>query len=158
MEFSHIAHRDLVWESVNLSDMAQGIAAELSLNAPPRQVRFTIAQGISARGDAVLLRDALANLMGNAWKYTGKRESAVIEFGVTEVGGEQTYFVRDNGVGFDMSHAGRLFAAFQRLHDRNEYDGHGIGLATVKRIIDRLGGRVWAEGEPGKGATFYFTL
>jgi len=111
-----------------------------------------------ANGDASLLKVVLENLLGNAWKYTGKQEQAVIEFGVADIDGEKACFVRDNGPGFDMAHAGNLFVPFQRLPGTDEYQGYGIGLATVERIIKRHGGRVWAEGEPGKGATFYFTL
>ena len=100
----------------------------------------------------------MENLLGNAWKYTGKEEAARIEFGVTEVAGKPAFFVRDNGVGFDMKGAHKLFDAFQRLHNRSEFEGTGIGLTTVQRIIQRHGGRVWAEGEVGRGATFFFTL
>jgi light-regulated signal transduction histidine kinase (bacteriophytochrome) len=96
--------------------------------------------------------------MDNAWKYTGKQKTALIEFGVGEINGKTTYFMRDNGPGFDMTQADRLFIPFQRLHSREEFAGHGIGLSSAQRIIQRHGGRIWAEGEPGKGATFYFTL
>jgi signal transduction histidine kinase len=100
----------------------------------------------------------LENLLGNAWKYTGREAEARIEFGMEEAGGETVYFVRDNGTGFDMSQADRLFNPFRRLHDEAEFEGTGIGLATVRKIIERHGGKVWAEGEVGKGAVFYFTL
>ena len=109
-------------------------------------------------GDAALLRVVLDNLLGNAWKYTGMQEEAVIEFGVTEVEGKPAYFVRDNGAGFDKADADKLFIPFERLHGPEQFKGFGIGLATVERIVRRHGGRVWAKGEPGKGATFYFTL
>jgi light-regulated signal transduction histidine kinase (bacteriophytochrome) len=100
----------------------------------------------------------MENLLGNAWKYTGRCADPLIEFGVTETGGKQVYFVRDNGVGFSMEDADRLFLPFHRLHRNDEFEGHGIGLATVQRIIQRHGGSIWAEGEPGKGATIYFAL
>ena len=123
-----------------------------------RQVRIEIAAGLSAVADPTLVRVTLHNLLGNAWKYTGKREGARIEFGVTEIEGKQTYFVRDNGIVFDNVNAAKLFAPFQRLPGAEEWRGFGIGLATVERIIRRHGGRVCAEGVPGEGATFYFTL
>jgi light-regulated signal transduction histidine kinase (bacteriophytochrome) len=138
--------------------MAKEITAELRLADPKRQVTFVIAEGVSAEGDPALLRVVMENLFGNAWKYTGKREMSIIEFGVTEIEGEQTCFIRDNGTGFDMAYAEKLFIPFQRLPGTDEFKGHGIGLATVERVIRRNGGRVWAEGAPGKGATFYFTL
>jgi light-regulated signal transduction histidine kinase (bacteriophytochrome) len=132
--------------------------AELRLNQPDRRVIFNIADGMTAYGDANLIRVVLENLLGKAWKYTSKMETTVIEFGMTEFEGNRTYFIRDNGMGFDMSQADKLFCAFQRLPGTKEYEGHGIGLATVQRIVERHGGSVWADGEVGKGATFYFTL
>ena len=158
LTLSGISRSELNLESVDLSEMARVIAAELRLSQPERRATFAIAEGGTAHGDANLLRLAMANLLGNAWKYTARTEAAVIEFGVNESEGERTYFVRDNGIGFDMGQAGRLFAPFQRLHGAREYEGHGIGLATVQRIVQRHGGRVWAEGEVGRGATFCFTL
>jgi light-regulated signal transduction histidine kinase (bacteriophytochrome) len=121
-------------------------------------VECVIAQGAVADGDPALLRAVLQNLIGNAWKFTRKRQPARIEFGVAEDSGERTYFVQDNGAGFDMSYVDKLFGAFQRLHGQNEFPGIGIGLATVQRIVNRHGGRVWAVGAPDKGATVYFTL
>jgi light-regulated signal transduction histidine kinase (bacteriophytochrome) len=112
---------------------------------------------VSAQGDPRLLHIALTNLFANAWKYTGKTENPCIQFGVTTVDDSMVYYVRDNGVGFDMQHAGNLFGAFQRLHG-TEFPGTGIGLATVQRIIARHGGRIWAEAQLGGGATFFFTL
>src|SRR5262249_20346537 len=115
--------------------------------------------GLSANGDPRLVQAVLDNLMGNAWKFTGKTPDARIEMGqMVEASGETAFFVRDNGAGFDMAYAERLFGAFQRLHGQNEFTGTGIGLATVQRVIHRHGGRVWAEAEVGNGATFYFTL
>lgn len=157
LKFSSVAQVELNWEMVDLSSTAQAVAAELAQAEPIRRVDFRIAEGISVIGDASLLRVVLDNLLGNAWKYTGMQEEGVIEFASMDVEGKPTYFVRDNGAGFDMAVADKLFVPFQRLHGV-ETDGHGIGLSTVERIISRHGGRVWAEGEPGKGATFYFTL
>jgi len=158
LKFSHLAHAELRREPVDLSAMARLVAAELKSAIPERRVSFQIADGVGADGDAALLRVVLDNLLGNAWKYTGKREEAVIEFGLTEIDGKTACFVRDNGKGFDIVDAEKLFLPFQRLPDATEFEGFGIGLATVERIISRHGGRIWAEGEPDKGATFYFTL
>jgi PAS domain S-box-containing protein len=158
LNFSRVSRSEVNRTKVDLSELARAVAAQLRINEPGRRVAFTIAEGLKADGDSRLLRAVLENLIGNAWKYTGKREEAAIEFGTTGCEGEPAYFVRDTGAGFDMEEAGRLFAPFQRLHRREEFEGSGIGLATVKRIIERHGGRVWAEGEVGKGATFYFTL
>jgi PAS domain S-box-containing protein len=158
LDFACISRGELNRETVHLTEMAAAIAADLQSDKTNRQVTFTIAEEIWGHGDANLLRVVLANLLGNAWKYTGKKERAVIEFGATEYEGRRAFFVRDNGAGFDMEQADKLFVAFQRLHSGKEFDGHGIGLATVQRIINRHGGRIWAEGEVGKGATFFFTL
>ena len=130
----------------------------LRSNEPERAVTVDIRPAMHAEGDPELLRAVLDNLIGNAWKFTGKRDDAHIEVGTAEGDGVATYFVKDNGAGFDMSHASKLFGAFQRLHAADDYPGTGIGLATVQRIIERHGGRVWAEGTVGEGATFFFTL
>ena len=146
-------------ELVDLSAQTREIAAELGKSQPEREAEFVIADGLTANGDIRLLRLALENLRGNAWKFTSREEKARIEFGSTTLEGrERVYFVRDNGVGFDEAYAGKLFGAFQRLHGPEEFEGTGIGLATVQRIVRRHGGRVWAEGEVGEGATFFFTL
>jgi len=157
LKFSSMAQVEPRRETVDLNGVAQAVAAELAQGEPARKVEFRITEGISVIGDAALLRVALDNLLGNAWKYTSQQEEAVIELGVTTIGEETAYFVRDNGPGFDMADAEKLFVPFQRA-GKAEFAGHGIGLATVERIIRRHGGRVWAEGEPGKGATFFFTL
>lgn len=145
-------------EDVNLSEMAHAVIDDLKRHDPGRAVEVVIDDGLAASGDRVLLRAVLDNLLGNAWKFTEGRERARIEFGAASRDGETVYHVRDNGAGFDMRYAGKLFGAFQRLHGANEYSGAGIGLATVQRVIRRHGGRVWGEGEVGKGSTFYFTL
>ncbi len=145
-------------EAVDLSALARTIADELQKTQPDRKVEFVIAEGVTANGDATMLRIVLENFLGNAWKFTGKHPSARIEFGVKQVDGKTAYFVRDDGAGFDIAYADKLFIAFQRLHTEAEFPGIGIGLATVQRIIHRHGGRVWAEGEVEKGATFYFTI
>ena len=158
LKFSVLTRGELRQEMVDLSDMAKTVAAELRRTETERQVTFRITEGITGNGDRSLLQVVMENLLGNAWKYTGKQSEAVIEFGVRVVEGKQIYFVRDNGTGFDMAYAKQLFVPFQRLPGTDEFKGHGIGLATVARIISRHGGKVWAEGEPGKGATFYFAL
>ena len=153
-----LARRELQWEEVDLSGIAHLVAADLTLTALERRVSFQITNGISVNGDAKLLRVVLENLLGNAWKYTANRNEAIIEFGLVDINGKAACFVRDNGAGFDMTAADKLFMPFQRLHAGSQYQGHGIGLATVERIIRRHGGRIWAKGEPEKGATFWFTL
>ena len=158
LNFSCLTRSELHRESVDLSAVAREVASELTVTDPERRITFRIADGVTADGDANLLRVVLENLLGNAWKYTGARTEAVIEFGATDVNGRPTCFVRDNGPGFAMEDAEKLFNPFQRLPGTEEFRGHGIGLATVARIINRHGGRVWAEGEPDAGATFYFTL
>ncbi|MCM2264584.1 MAG: ATP-binding protein [Desulfuromonadales bacterium] len=157
LNFSCVKRIDLCQELVDLSKMAEDVARGLQIAEPERRATFRIAAGIEANGDATLLRVVLDNLFGNAWKYSRKREETVIAFGGTEVAGKPVYFVRDNGQGFDMAHAGKLFIPFQRLPG-SAFEGHGIGLATVDRIVRRHGGRVWAESNPDEGATFYFTL
>ncbi len=158
LRFSCVTRSELHRKTVDLSGIANSVAAELALAEPGRRVAFRIAGGITANGDAKLLRVVLGNLLDNAWKYTATREEAVIEFDVTDIDGKPAWFVRDNGTGFAMADADKLFLPFQRLAGAGKFKGHGIGLATVQRIIQRHGGRVWAEGEPGRGATFWFTL
>ncbi|HEY3322396.1 MAG TPA: CHASE sensor domain-containing protein [Planctomycetota bacterium] len=155
---SRVTRGELQREPVDLSSMAQTIAAELARREPERQVEFVIAPGVMAEGDARLLRIVLENLLDNAWKFTSKRDKSRIEFGTKSIDGKPAYFVCDNGAGFDTLYAGRLFGAFQRLHSTAEFPGTGIGLATAQRIVHRHGGRIWAEGAVNKGATFYFTV
>lgn len=145
-------------EVVDLSRLAAGLEAELRRGEPERAVDFAIQGNLGAVGDPQLLRLALQNLIENAWKYTRRRARAHIEFGAAERDGAPAFYVRDDGAGFDMAHADRLFSPFSRLHSRTDFEGSGIGLATVQRIILRHGGRVWAEAAVDRGATFYFTL
>ncbi|OQY68022.1 MAG: hypothetical protein B6D47_10595 [Rhodocyclaceae bacterium UTPRO2] len=145
-------------ERVDLSAMAGQILGELAGIQPSRPLQANIQEGLLAEGDATLLHAALENLLGNAWKFTARRDIARIAFGCREEGGERVFFVRDNGAGFDMKYADKLFGTFQRLHGQQEFEGNGIGLAMVRRIVTLHGGRVWAESLPGEGATFYFTL
>ena len=183
LKLSRVTRIDLHKESIDLSTMVREIAREYQKNNPGRVVEMIIPEGIAVKGDPFLIKIAMGNLLDNAFKFTGTREQARIEFGAiakdgvpvksrfsaTPAGadegegggrrseGETVYFIRDNGVGFDMAYADKLFGAFQRLHNTEEFPGTGIGLATVRRIIHRHGGLIWAEGEVGKGATFYFT-
>ena len=160
LELARITRAELNVSDVDLGALAREIAQELQNEAPQRWAEFIIpAAASSARGDPRLLRVALENLLNNAWKFTGARSPARIEFGATQgANGESAYFVRDNGAGFDMAYAGKLFGAFQRLHKTSEFPGTGIGLATVQRVIHKHGGRIWAESKVGEGAAFYFTL
>jgi signal transduction histidine kinase len=158
LEFSRLSRAEPRREPVDLSAMAAEIAADLRQRDPGRSVAFRIEAGATATGDSALLRIVMQNLLGNAWKYTSKRGEALIEFGSLERNGKKIFFVRDNGAGFDQAEAGRVFEAFHRLHSDKEFTGTGIGLATVKRIISRHNGRIWAEGEVGKGATISFTV
>lgn len=149
-------------ERVSLSALAEEVARELEEANPERRVQFSAQGGLEVWGDPRLLRVALENLIGNAWKFTEKQPEARVEFGHSEklsyTSRVPVYYVRDNGAGFDMAYAGKLFEAFQRLHDANDFEGTGIGLATVQRVVRRHGGNIWAEGEVGRGATFYFTM
>jgi light-regulated signal transduction histidine kinase (bacteriophytochrome) len=160
MKLSKLTRQSLVSAPVDLSAMAGDAIAELRTQEPTRQVTVTIASGLSADGDPALLRAVLQNLLGNAWKFTRHTEGARIEFfGEPQPGGAAPVFVvRDNGAGFDLAFARKLFIAFQRMHTQSEFEGTGVGLATVQRIIQRHGGRVWAEAAVGHGATFRFTL
>ncbi len=158
IQLARVTRSELRHEMVNLSLIAKQIAADLRETDSDRQIEFTIQEDVTAIGDTQLLRSVLENLLGNAWKFTGKNPQAHIEFGLTIEKNQPTYFVRDNGVGFDMAYTHKLFGAFQRLHSVTEFDGTGIGLASVQRIIRRHGGSVWAESKVNEGATFYFTL
>ena len=154
LDLSRVGRRPLKRERVDLSALASGIAEDLKRAGPEREVEFVVEEGVAARGDVGLLKVALENLMGNAWKFTSREARATIRFGVS--GG--AFYVSDDGAGFDAAYKDKLFGAFQRLHGPEEFEGTGIGLATVARIVHRHGGEVWAEGAVGEGATFFFTL
>jgi PAS domain S-box-containing protein len=158
LKLSQVTRSEMRLDNVDMSSLAHSIAESIQKSAPERRVTFLIQDGLTAKGDRNLLERVLVNLIENAWKFSSSQPETRIEFGSREIDGKPTYFVRDNGVGFDMTYVDKLFGAFQRLHSTKEFPGTGIGLATVQRIIHRHGGRVWAEGEVNKGATFYFTL
>lgn len=158
LNLSMVTRSQLTYDMVDLSHLAGNIAQEFLLLEPDRRVEFEIADGVMAKVDRRLIRGALENLLHNAWKFSSGEPCARIEFGVSASEGDTIYYVRDNGVGFDMIYAHKLFRPFQRLHGMTEFVGTGVGLASVQRIVARHGGRIWAEAEPGKGATFFFTL
>ena len=158
LSLSRVTRLEIRLGRTNLGIIARNILAELQKLDPERRVEFRTEEGIEAFTDSHLITIALENLLGNAWKFTSKQESALIEFGTTRCDGELTFYVRDNGAGFDPAYAHQLFGAFQRLHDKDDFPGTGVGLATVQRIIHRQGGRIWAESAVDQGATFYFTL
>ena len=157
LKLSRVGRCEFNPKAVDLSALAGSLASELKKGDPQRKVEVVIAPGLRAYGDERLMRIALDHLLQNAWKFTGRQASARIEFGAVDQP-EPAFFVRDNGAGFDMAYANRLFGVFQRLHTVSEYPGTGVGLATVQRIINRHGGRAWATGKLNEGATFYFTL
>ncbi|MFA6034865.1 MAG: ATP-binding protein, partial [Myxococcota bacterium] len=160
LKLSRIMRGELTYESVDFSAIALKTAENLRQTQPGRNASFILQEGVMAMGDKKLLTAVLENLLGNAWKFTGKKSVTRIEFGSIPavVGHPVVYFVKDNGAGFDMAYADKLFGAFQRLHRTDEFEGFGIGLATVQRIVHRHGGQIWGEGAPDMGATFYFTL
>ena len=162
LALSRVTRDEMKRETVDLSAIAEQILNELRQMQPQRKVAVRITLDIRVSGDPNLLRIALENLLRNAWKFTGRQDAAhhaaEIEFNVLREGDKPVYFVRDNGAGFDMQYAGKLFGAFQRMHGAQDFEGTGIGLAIVNRIIQRHGGRIWAEAAPERGATFYFTL
>ena len=155
---SRVTSQEVRRAAVNLTTLAQSVAGGFASAEPGRQAEFVISPALTVNADPNLLRIVLENLFANAWKFTARKPHARIELGQTEQDGEPVFFIRDNGAGFDMAYVDKLFGAFQRLHSAHEFPGTGIGLATVQRIIHRHGGRVWAEGKPGEGACFYFTL
>jgi len=158
LKLSRVSRADLKKQAIDLGRIASDAVQELRERQPARRVDFALQGKVIAEADGRLMRVALDNLLGNAWKFTGSQEKPRIEFGLLEEEGKTIYYVRDNGAGFDMQYAHKLFGPFQRLHKEEEFEGSGIGLATVQRIVSRHGGKVWAEGTVGKGAAFYFTL
>ena len=155
---SRVIRSEINKEKVHLSDMAEGICLELKRSPPEREVEFKIEPGLLVEADTRLLKIALENLLGNAWKYTSRRKNATIEMGSTRINNQVTFFIRDNGAGFNMAYANKLFQPFSRLHTQKEFPGTGIGLATVVRIIHRHHGKIWSDAKVGEGTTFYFTL
>jgi len=158
LRLSRITRAEIRKQPIDLTEIAVSVAEELNKAQPGANIEWKIAPALPVTGDPVLLRTVLENLMGNAWKFTSKKESAHVEVGQQPIADGGAYFVRDDGAGFDMAYQNKLFSAFQRLHSPGEFPGTGIGLATVQRVIHRHGGRVWAEGAVEQGATFYFTL
>jgi PAS domain S-box-containing protein len=158
LHFSRLGRTELEKSRVDVGALVQEVVDELRRVEPERRVTVTLGALPAALADGSMIRQVLVNLIGNAWKFTRAREDAAIEVGCDHVGGEVVYFVRDNGAGFEMEYAGKLFGVFQRLHRKEDFEGTGVGLAIVQRIVQRHGGRVWAEGAVGRGATFYFTL
>ncbi len=158
LKLSQVTRAQIKLVPVDLTRLASDILSELQRTQPERRVEWSVAPDLTAHGDLRLLAVVLENLLNNAWKYTSKEERPQIEFGSQRKNDETIYFVRDNGAGFDMAYADKLFGAFQRLHTVSEFPGTGIGLATVQRVIQRHGGRIWAEGVVNEGATFFFTF
>lgn len=158
LQMAHHTQIELNREQINLSTIVKEITDAQRISTPGRSVHFMIADGIIREGEPRLIRSVLENLLGNAWKYTLHVKDPIIEFGSESRDGVETCFVRDNGAGFDMQKAEKLFHPFQRLHSQDEFKGNGVGLATAQQIIHRHGGRIWGEAKPGEGATFYFTL
>jgi light-regulated signal transduction histidine kinase (bacteriophytochrome) len=158
LKLSRIGRAPLNWQIVNMNMLVQETLADQRTDIGERQIEWRIGTLPEARGDPGLLKQVFANLLANAVKYTRPRPAAVIEIGANREDGETAFYVRDNGVGFNMNYSDKLFGVFERLHRAEDFEGTGIGLAIVRRIIQRHGGRVWAVGEPDKGATFYFTL
>lgn len=158
LSFSRMGRRDIPGMRLDLAELAQEVIAELRSTVPDRTIRFTVGALPQTRGDRVMIRQALVNLLSNAVKFTRPRSEPVIEVGRSTGRDENIYYVKDNGVGFDMRYADKLFGVFQRLHAQDEFDGTGIGLSIVKRIVQRHGGRVWAQAQVGAGATIFFTL
>src|SRR5947208_1422626 len=158
LKLARVTRAEMRTEHVDLSRMAENIVVDIQRGTPERQVEVAITPGLQARGDSRLLRVVLENLLRNGWKYTGKQPKPRVEFTTVDQNGDRVFVIKDNGAGFDMKYANKLFGVFQRLHSSAEFEGTGVGLATVRRIINRHGGRIWAEGAVDQGPSFYFTL
>jgi light-regulated signal transduction histidine kinase (bacteriophytochrome) len=158
LQLSRLNRSELRRTAVDISALAQGVFADLQRQDPERRVVALVAPDLVAQADPALIHSVLENLLGNAWKFTSKTVDARIELGCVKQDGVPTFFVHDNGAGFNMAYRGKLFGVFQRLHRNDEFPGTGVGLASVQRIIHRHQGRIWAESEPGNGASFFFTL
>ena len=158
MGLSHVSRRELSRQPVDLSGLAEEVGEETAADNPSRRVTLTVAPALSAEADPGLTRLILRELLGNAWKFTGPIADAQVEVGARDLEDERAFYVRDDGVGFDMRYAEHLFGIFQRMHPPGQFEGDGVGLATVQRLVRRHGGRTWAESEPGRGTTVYFTL
>ncbi len=158
LKLARVTRVEMNCEDVNLTDLTEKVIEELATSSPKHRVSVNIDPNLKAYADNNLLRQVMENLLSNAWKYSGKTVKPKIEIGTIMHEGKQAFFVRDNGVGFDMAYADKLFQPFQRLHTGTDFAGTGIGLSIVQRIIQRHGGQVWAEGKVGEGATFYFAL
>jgi light-regulated signal transduction histidine kinase (bacteriophytochrome) len=158
LTLAHVGNAPLARSEVDLTQLSRDIVENLRLTTPGRDATVVVAPGLRCSADPDLMRAVLENLIGNAWKYSSRVAIAEIEVGMTSRDGRHAFFVRDNGAGFDMNESHRLFAPFERLHKATDFEGTGVGLTAVHRIIDRHGGRIWAESEPGRGATFYFEV
>ena len=158
LQVAKVARSELDYRQVNLSEIAQDILSNLTQDNPERNVKYKIEEGLLVEGDHELSRVLMENLLSNAWKFTAGKDEAVIELGQVTVDKDRVFYVRDNGIGFETKYVGKVFGLFQRLHGSGEYPGTGIGLAITQKIVSRHGGRIWAESEVGKGATFYFTF
>lgn len=158
LELARLSRAELRCRHVDVSEMAHAVVARLRAAQPERDIEIVIEDGLAAHADPRLLDVVLTHLIGNAWKFTGKRAQARIELAACTGASPTTYLVRDNGVGFDPTYAGKLFGVFERMHPASEFEGMGIGLAITERIVDRHGGRIWAQSAAGEGATFFFTL
>lgn len=159
LSLTHLSQIDLKHEQINLSCLAQDVLDDWHLREPERKVNSSVQEEMHCTGDARLIKQVMVNLIGNAWKFSAKQSTAVIHVGMQlEPNGQVVFFVSDNGAGFDMAYVDKLFGAFQRLHSLAEFEGTGIGLATVRRIIVRHGGRIWASSVLGEGATFFFNF
>ena len=158
LKLSKLSRSDIAVTDVDLTDLAVRVGHELRASFPAHDVEFHVDPGLAVRADLALAKVLLSNLLGNAWKFTQRTSNPVVSLNLTQMEGDTVYRISDNGAGFDMAFADKLFKPFQRLHPANEFPGNGIGLAIVQRIVNRHGGRVWAESKPGQGARFYFTL